>query len=450
MRARLQYLRYRLSASLWFVPGLLILAGMLLAFGMLLLDTLAPPDWIEPVQRLLRIGPEGARQVLATIAGSMITVASLVFSITLVVLTLASSQLGPRLINRFMRDPVNQAALGTFVGTFLYALLVLETVSETGPEPFVPYLSVALGLMLAVISLFWLIYFIHHVADSIQADSVIAEIAEALDEAIARRFPEVDAPQAIPLQAPFLDRLAEPAGIVAADRSGYIQAIDAQALLRRASAEDVLIKVDVRPGDFVVEDAALLLVWPRERLSDELGKTLHGAIVVGPKRTPTQDIDFAMGALVEIGLRALSPGINDPQTALTCIDRLTEGLVKLMRSDEPPSLVQDGDGALRLIARPATFENVLGAAFNPIRHAGRDHASVLRRQAEMLTLLVGFARNDEQRAALAEQAAAAEAVCRAADLDPLGSKELEQRLAELRRALASVASEGPTNEEGRR
>jgi uncharacterized membrane protein len=389
--------------------------------------------------------------VLATIAGSMITVASLVFSMTLVVLTLASSQLGPRLINRFMRDPVNQAALGTFVGTFLYALLVLETVSETAPEPFVPYLSVTLGLVLAVISLFWLIYFIHHVADSIQADSVIAEIAEELDEAIARRFPEVDEPQALPLQAPFLDRLAEPAGIVAADRSGYVQAIDAQALVRRASAKDVLIKVDVRPGDFVVEGAALLFVWPREQLSDELSETLHGAIVVGPKRTPTQDIDFAMGALVEIGLRALSPGINDPQTALTCIDRLTEGLVKLIGSDEPPSLVQDGDGALRLIVRPATFQNVLGAAFNPIRHAGRDHAQVLRRQVEMLALLVGFARTGEQRTALAEQAAAAEAVYHAANLDPVGSKELEERLAELRRSLASVPSfEEGTNEEGRR
>ena len=155
-----------------------------------------------------------------------------------------------------------------------------------------------------------------------------------------------------------------------------------RSLLRKASQNGLVIKVDTRPGDFVVERARLLQVWPRECLSAELGEALCEPIVIGPKRTPTQDIDFAVAALVEIALRALSPGINDPQTAMTCIDRLSAALAEIMEEAEPPSLVPDAEGMIRLIVRPATFEAVIGAAFDPIRHAGRDHARVLRRLAD--------------------------------------------------------------------
>ena len=227
MHAHLRYLWYRLTSTLWVAPALMISSAVLLAFGMLYLDTVAPQPWFEQLRWLLRIGPEGARQVLATIAGSMITVASLVFSMTLITLQLASSQLGPRLITRFVRDTVNQIVLGTFVATFVYAILVLQTVSESGPEPFVPRLSLMVALVLALISLLWLIYFIHHVASSIQADTVIADLGEQLSGAIERRFPEIDLPGGRPLEAPFLDRLAEAPGVVAAPASGYVQAIDA-------------------------------------------------------------------------------------------------------------------------------------------------------------------------------------------------------------------------------
>jgi uncharacterized membrane protein len=436
MRAHLRYLWFLATSNLWVVPTAMICAAALLAFGLLQLDTVMPATQLEPQRWLLRIGPEGARQVMATIAGSMITVASLVFSMTLVTLTLASSQLGPRLITRFVRDWVNQVVLGTFVATFVYAILVLQTVSETDPRPFVPHLSVMVGLILALISLLWLVYFIHHVASSIQADTVIAELGEQLSEAIERRFPEIDLPEGGPLEAPFIDRLAEPPGVVAAPQSGYVQAIDARALLRKAAAKGLIVKIDARPGDFVVARAPLLYVWPRERLSDDLAEDLQEPIVIGPKRTPTQDIDFAVAALVEIALRALSPGINDPQTGMTCIDRLTEALAEIMADDEPPSLVPDADGAVRLIVRPATFEGVISAAFNPIRDAGRDHARVLRRLAEALAVLARFTRDESQRETVARQAAATEDACRAAALDPLGRGEVEQSLEALRRALA--------------
>lgn len=438
MRAHLQYLWYRITASLWLVPAIMIVSAIGLALVTLYLDNTLPPTWFEPLHGLLRIGPEGARQVLATIASSMITVASLVFSMTLVTLTLASSQLGPRLITRFMRDTINQVVLGTFLATFVYALLVLETVSETGAETFVPHLSITFGLLLTLISLLWLIYFVHHVAVSIQADAVIADVSDELSRAIANRFPQVKTDGTGQLEAPLLDRLAEPPGLVESLASGYVQAIDSGALLRRATAQDLLIKVEQRPGDFVIADAPLLRVWPRERLSDELAATLREPIVIGRQRTPTQDIDFAVSALVEIALRALSPGINDPQTAMACIDRLAESLAELMRRPEPPSMVSDTDGALRLMVTPASFEAVADTAFNPIREAGRANTRVLRRLADVLASLTRFARSTAQHATLARQGQALEDVCRAAGLDDLRREEVDRSLRALRAALAGT------------
>ncbi len=400
MRVRLRYLWNRLSSSLWLVPGAMIFGAIMLAFAMLTLDSMVPWDWARSLHWLLPVGTQGSRQLLATIAGSMITVASLVFSMTLVTLTLASSQLGPRLITRFMRDPISQVVLGTFIATFVYALLILQTVSETvtqaGTPPVVPHLAVLVALILTLASLGWLIYFIHHVAEAIQADSVIAEISDELALAIRRRFPEIEPGPTLPLETPFLDRLAEPAGVVACRRSGYVQAIDARALLRAACEHGLLIKVEARPGIFVVAGAPLLLVWPRERLSEELVRGLERPVVIGPKRTSTQDIDFAVNALVEIALRALSPGINDPRTAIGCIDRLTQALAEMVQLPEPPALVQDDDGALRLIVRPAGFEEVIAAAFDPIREAGRNQAWILSRLAEVLAVLARFASTSGQ------------------------------------------------------
>jgi len=442
MRAHLRYLWFRLTASLWLVPAAMIFGAIVLAMVMLTLEgSLLWDDWAEPLQWLLPVGADGSRQLLATIAGSMITVASLVFSMTLVTLTLASSQLGPRLIARFMRDRINQVVLGTFLATFVYALLILQTVTDSGDQEFVPHLAVLVALLLALVSLGWLIYFIHHVADSIQADSVIADIGDELSDAIKRRFPELAGSRPLPLETPFLDRLATPAGVVAGRGSGYVQAIDAAALLQTATREGLLIQVEARPGDFVVEGAPLLRVWPRERLSDELARKLCEPVVIGPKRTSTQDIDFAMSALVEIALRALSPGINDPRTAIACIDRLTQGLVEMIQLPDPPALVPDDDGTLRLIVKPAGFADVIAGAFDPIREAGRNQAWVLRRLAEVLALLAGFVRTPEQHSILARQAAVLDSVCREAPLDQASRARVDESLELLRRALADSREE---------
>jgi uncharacterized membrane protein len=180
---------YRLTAGLWVVPALMSASAAVLAIVTVALDHAYRFRWLGQFDSAFAVGPEAARLVLSSIAGSMITVASLVFSMTLVTLTLASSQLGPRLITRFMRDRINQVVLGTFIATFLYALFVLQTVTEGEAEPFVPHISVTAALVLTLVSLGWLVYFIHHVADSIQADTVIAEVHAELIHALDHLHP---------------------------------------------------------------------------------------------------------------------------------------------------------------------------------------------------------------------------------------------------------------------
>jgi uncharacterized membrane protein len=440
VRAHLRYLWYRLTASLWLVPAAMIAAAIALAGLMLAVDGIVPWGWAARLGWLLPVGPEGIRQLLATVASSMMTVASLVFSMTLVVLTLASSQLGPRLITRFMRDRTNQVVLGTFLATFVYALLILQTVEDTS-DAAVPHFAVLVALLLTLASLGWLIWFVHHVAESIQADTVIAEVSDELSRAIRRRFPEVGQSADAPPDVPFLDRLGAPAGIVACRQSGYVQAIDARALLRTASAQGLLLKLEARPGDFIVAGAPLLLVWPREELSSAVAERLDDAVVIGPKRTSTQDIDFAANLLVEIALRALSPGINDPRTAISCLDRLAQALVEMLALPEPPSLVADEEGTLRLIVPPAGFAELLSAALDPIRAAGCHQPMILRRLAEVLAVLAGFARDRAQRAAIARQAGVLEAVRRRAAIDEASGEQVDEALHALRRALTKVRPE---------
>jgi uncharacterized membrane protein len=298
------------------VPALMSASAAVLAIVTLALDHAYRFQWLGQFDSAFAVGPEGARLVLSSIAGSMITVASLVFSMTLVTLTLASSQLGPRLITRFMRDRINQVVLGTFIATFLYALFVLQTVTEGEAEPFVPHISVTTALVLTLVSLGWLVYFIHHVADSIQADTVIAEVYAELIHALDHLYPKLAGQEpAIAATKPVpVDLLAQAPAAIPAPKGGYIQAIGTHALLRLAREHDLVIEIHRRPGHFVVVGRPLMCAWPGARVSDHVAEAAADEVVLGPKRTPTQDVEFSIDALVEIAVRALSPGINDPRT----------------------------------------------------------------------------------------------------------------------------------------
>jgi uncharacterized membrane protein len=253
----------RLRSSFWFLPSLMAAGAVALAFAMVTVDEAVAEEWVLELGWVYTGGAEGASAVLGTIASSMITIAGLVFSMTLVALSLASSQFGSRLLRNFMRDTANQLVLGTFVATFLYCLLVLRTIRRADEVAFVPHVSVTLGVLFAIASLGVLIYFIHHVSVSIQADQIVARVGAELNAGIDRLFPDrtgqgTSRPAAESLDDGF-DARSRP---IAADGDGYVQIVDAQALLRMATRADALFRVDRRPGDYVVEGTTIVTVAP--------------------------------------------------------------------------------------------------------------------------------------------------------------------------------------------
>jgi len=383
-----------IRGSLWLWPGLFALAALLLARATIGLDR---SDWVDAheIAWLFGSGSVGARTVLATVATAMISIAATVFSVTIVALSLAAGQMGPRLLRTFMRDRATQASLGLFIATFAYCVTVLGVVDATGPEQFVPRASVTTALALSFLSLSVLIYFIHHVAASIQAPSVIRVVGQELELAIARLYPEEvgdDDPERAATEGPASsDRtappMAEPGALVRAAQSGYVQFVDGDALVELAHRSDLLIRLKRAPGDFAIAGTALAEVVPAERVTTDLTSQLRDAIACGPVRTPVQDALYLVGQLVEIAQRALSSGINDPTTAEACIDRLGSALGTLLQRRIPSPLRADAEGTLRLVAPRAGFGSFVAAIFDPIRNCDGCNRQVLLRLAALLSEL---------------------------------------------------------------
>ena len=397
-----------LTSSYWFVPSLMMLAGAGLALGLGALDASlaargARLRWVRDV------GPEGARLLLSTLAGSVITVSGVGFSMTMVTLTQASTQFGPRLLRNFMRDTGNQVVLGIWVGTFVYAILVLRTVQTGDGRVFVPHVSVSAAVVLALACIMALVYFFHHVSFSLQAPQVVASVGRELDEVIARMFPghlgrggarpaEEHGHPALPSG---FDQDARP---VIAPRSGYVQAVDDAILMQAAGERDLLLRLAVRPGDFVIAGNPLLRAWPPARAPSDLDSRLQRAFLVGDQSTPEQDVEFAIDQIEQIALRAVGPGFNDTFTAIHCLDWLAAGLAHVAQEELPSPYRYDAQGALRVITPVSTFDGLTDAAFNQIRQIGRDKAAVLIRLIEVIADLAPRMRNAGQKDALRRHA----------------------------------------------
>ncbi len=402
---RVTLLKYwdRISGSFWFVPMLMAGGAIALAYATVALDRAVTDRWLRAQSWAYTGGAEGATAMLGTIASSMITIAGVVFSMTLVALSLASSQLGPRLLRSFMTDKANQVVLGTFVATFLYSLIVLRAIRRADEGIFVPHLSVAFGVLLAVASLGVLVYFIHHVAVSIQADNVVARIGAELAEGIDRLFPE-GIGKSTHGQADFPEAFARDSCPIGAAEDGYVQLIDGNALLALAVEEDLVLRVERRPGHFVVKGSPLALAWPGKRVPDRTKAQINAAFVLGSHRTPAQDVEFAVNQLVEIAVRALSPGVNDPFTAVACVDRLGAALSRLAQCEMPSPCRHDGESKLRVVTPATAFPDVADAAFDQVRQYARSSAAVTIRLLETIAVVADFARRSEDRAALRRHA----------------------------------------------
>lgn len=392
-----------LQSSYWFLPSLILIAAILLAFTMLYLDRTDKPG-ITNLWWLYTGGPDGARSVLSAIAGSMITVAGTAFSITIVALQLAASNFGPRLLRNFMHDIGNQIVLGTFIGTFIYCLLILRTIRGENYSPFVPQMSVTVGVALAVISTGVLIYFIHHASTIIQVSQVIANVSEDLDRAIDRLYPERIG-QDLQRQVGEIPRQFEKQSApIKATQQGYLQAIDDEALLKIACQADVLLCMKTRPGKYVVLNNPLLLVYPHTHISPNLTGQINKAFIFGKDRTEQQDIAFPIEQLVEIALRAVSPAVNDPFTAIRCIDRLGAGLSRLAERQFPSAYRYDNNHKLRVIAEPVAFEQLVDTAFNQIRHYGKSDVVVTLCLLQAIAQIASQTHRPRDRLVLEQQA----------------------------------------------
>lgn len=355
-------------------------------------------------------GSDGARTVLSVIAGSMITVAGVVFSITIVVLSLASSQFGPRLIRNFMNIRANQMVLGTFVATFIYGILVLRTVDAGVETLFVPGFSVTFTIVMSLLSLGVLIYFIHSVSESIQAQHIIARVRRDLDKAVDRIFPERLGREEGPSQGQIRRDYEIPTSCdrdacqVRAERSGYLQAVDNDGLMRIAVEENLLIHLGYRPGNFITRGNVLVTVWPGEAVDDKLSQKINDVFILGSERTLEQDVEYAISQLVEIAVRALSPGINDPVTANICIDWLGAILCQLANRKMPASHRYDEQSRLRVICKPFTFEGMADASFNMIRQNSQSVAAVSIHLLETIATVAGQTHRKADRDALMRHA----------------------------------------------
>lgn len=409
MKMRLQNLWATVRTSFWFIPGFMVFSAIWISFVIVAVDRMIESGQHSVLGLLYTGGPEGARAILSTIAGSMITVAGVAFSITIVALTLASSQFGPRLLRNFMRDTGNKIVLGTFIATFIYCLLVLRSVYSIEGHIFVPAISVTFAIALAVVNVGVLVYFIHHISTSIHADRVIEGVYEDLSEHISRIFPEESEHEHVksendrngprPIEDTY-DHVFE----IAAAESGYVQAIDSDSLLKTAGEHEFRVHLLFRPGEFTVAGCTLAEVESAEPFDEDLSEQIVNSFIVGPYRTPGQDIEFAILQLVEVALRALSPGINDPFTAITCIDQLCSVLCSLADRAFPAHHHYDAEGRLRVINKPLTFEGLVDAAFDQIRQYGSTSVSVIIRLLESLRSIAGRVRNSEQRQAIIRQA----------------------------------------------
>lgn len=441
VKAKIGFVLYKIQSGFWFVPTIITLLAIALSQLALFGDQMVSDGALKKVGGIIRIGPEGARLLISTIAGSMMTVTSLVFSLTLVALTMTSSQFGPRLLTNFMRDRVTQVVLGVFLATFVYALITLGSIEKADEADIVPHLSITGAMVMALGSFGMLIYFIHHIATSIQADAIIAKMARELYKGIDAQFPEAGSAEQrgkAESKIPADDVIAANAAVVRSDESGYIQSIDYESLVETAARHDLVIKLGRRAGHFIVAGEPVALLHPAHNATAEAVEATAAAMVVGQTPTMVQDLEFAVNAITEVAMRALSPGINDTHTALSCIDYLSAGLAKALTRDIPPAALSDADGNPRIVTQRYTFEGLMDSAFDEIRQSAPSNVAVILRLLEALTRIAPFATDPARRSAIRKHAEMLERAYQENVEEPNDRSDIDRRFEDLKAVLADA------------
>lgn len=431
--SRFKQLWVQVRSSLWFVPALVIAGLMLLALGLVELDRQVGDTLQRDWPRLFAVGAEEARSLLSAIAGSMATIAGVTFSITMVALTLASTQYTSRVLRNFMRDKGTQTVLGIFTGIFLYCLLVLRAI-DGAPEAFVPASAVLVSVLLSVVAAGAFIFFIHHISSNIQADEMAQAITYETLDMIDKYFPDEAADGGHSHSTP--DAPAGPWHPVPARQWGTIQTVAEHQLLAWACKHDAVVRLEHKPGEFVAMDDTLLSVAMARPPDQDMIAALNGAYGVDAFRTLDQDPAFGVRQLVDMALKALSPGINDSTTAQTCLDHIGVILACCARRDLKPRNRRDRDGQLRVISIGIDFAQLAGLAFRQVAESAQGNTAVLLRILDTIATVGRACNGSARRGALLQQADITGEIALCSAKSDAAKEELGARLRALRDMLA--------------
>jgi uncharacterized membrane protein len=413
-----------LRSSFWFVPAVIVCAAAMLALALIETDRMLAQNVGDSWPRLFGAGASGSRGVLSTIAGSMITVAGVVFSITIVSLSLASSQYTSRVIRNFIGDRANQTVLGVFVGIFAYCLVVLRTIRGGDEGAFVPALSVLFAVALAFVGIAFLIFFIQHIGSSIQASQIIASVAKDTLKAVDHLFPEIGGEPAHEPEGAASLTQQQFRGAIPARRTGYVQRVDVVALMAFARARQTTVRMECRIGEFVIEDTPLASVSEARDADPDAVRQINAAYTVDRQRTVDQDAAYGIRQLVDVALKGLSPGINDTTTAVMCVDYLTAILARLAhRQLETPGRGEAGE--VQVIVHGPTYGDFVTEAFDQIRQNADGNVEVLRRLIHSLETLSRITPSTERRRVLLLQVEAVREMIQRSVQSPRERGELE-------------------------
>lgn len=378
MEIKIKQYWINIKSSLWFLPTIMVFLSILLAFIFIELDhTISYSNF--PIAWFIYDGQRaGAMSVLSTIASSMVTIAGVTFSITLVALTMASSQFGPRLLRNFIADKGNQFVIGTFIATFIYSLIILLTIRGSGDDEFIPKISVVFAFLLAVMSLGVIIYFIHHVTTSIQADYIIKSSYNDFKKVADACLTDAGKAETVSF-ADEVKKVKEKFVLVTEacfQSSGFIQSIDYESSKKWAVKQGVVVEWLVYPGFFGTVYEPYARVHHHSSLPDGAVEQLSDFFVLSYQRTPNQDILFSLKQIMEVGVRALSPGINDPNTATTCIQWLGAALSILAKKSLYAPIVKDREGEVRVLIKQITYQDIVDTCLDQLRLYGKNNRYV--------------------------------------------------------------------------
>lgn len=379
----------KLQTSIWIIPLLMSVAAALLAIALVSFDlALYSKGWVWPTW--MRVGADGARQVLSVTTGAMMTITGVVFSITIVALTLAANQFGPKILRSYLRDTGNKLVLGLFISSFLYGLVVLTSI-DSQQTSFIPITAFMVSLLFTIIAVVGLIYFIHNISTSIQADHMISIIGDELTRTIEHTLAPTDTQQAKePLSEKW--KIATQGchqTVICSNNSGYVEYIHYQKICSFAQRAEAMCELTVRAGDFIIENTQVAILYTSQQPQEKAFiEAINAAITTSRQRTPVQDLEYAITQLMQIALRALSPGINDSLTAISCIDWLSASLGRMAGLQFPSHYHKDDQDIIRMKARSFDFEGAANAVFDPLRQNARNNEMVMLRILDALANII--------------------------------------------------------------